>query len=202
MDGLSVESMKKYNIRFSIPFDQAVIPHYDIEGRLIGIRVRNFDNFLKDQVGKYMPAKINGEFYSHPLMYNLYGININKRAIKTYKTAWIMEGEKSCIITDKWYGDNNLSVAACGDKINKIQLMILLSLGVKEVIICFDRMGETKVKEEEYFNKLYSLCKKYNNYCNFSFVFDRKHILPLKAAPVDTGKENFEKLLKERVIVQ
>ena len=56
-------------------------------------------------------------------------------------------------------------------------------------------------KGEEYFNKLYSICNKYKQYYNFSFIYDREGLLGLKDSPVDRGKEVFEELFKKRVIV-
>lgn len=200
-DGLSIESMKKFGIKFSIQNDQAIIPHYNIDGNLIGIRARNFDPYLVASGNKYMPVKIEHNYYTHPLMYNLYGIWECAPAIKKFKVAWIFEGEKSSIICDGWYGNNNIAVASCGNKINKFQINILLSLGVKDIVICYDNMNYNNKTDEEYFNKLYSMCEKYKQYANFSFIFDRNHILPYKAAPVDCGRKIFEKLFNERVFV-
>ena len=125
-----------------------------------------------------------------------------KEQIQKTKTVFIFEGEKSCLICDGWYGDKNISVATCGNKLNKFQINLLLKLGVQNAVLCYDRMDEKIPPNGEYFNKLYSLCKKYSNYMNFSFIYDRKGILEYKAAPVDSGKEIFEKLLEERVIVK
>ena len=70
----------------------------------------------------------------------------------------------------------------------------------KEIIICFDK--EELPNEDKYFNKLYNLCKKYNNYCKFSFLYDRENLLELKDSPSDKGKEIFEKLVDKRVRVK
>lgn len=45
------------------------------------------------------------------------------------------------------------------------------------------------------------MCKKYKNYANFSFIYDKKKLLKLKDSPTDRGEEIFKKLLKERVKV-
>lgn len=200
-EGISIETMNKYNIKFSTSRNQVIIPHYNINGELIGIRGRNLDG-IDILRGKYMPVKIENKFYSHPLSYNLYGLNFTKEQIQKTKTVFIFEGEKSCLICDGWYGDKNISVATCGNKLNKFQINLLLKLGVQNAVLCYDRMDEKIPPNGEYFNKLYSLCKKYSNYMNFSFIYDRKGILEYKAAPVDGGKEIFEKLLEERVIVK
>ncbi len=70
----------------------------------------------------------------------------------------------------------------------------------KEIIICFDK--EEKPGSDEYFNKLYQLGKKYSNYCNFSFIYDRENLLEQQDSPSDKGEEVFERLLEKRVIVR
>ena len=70
----------------------------------------------------------------------------------------------------------------------------------REIVLCFDK--EEKPGEEKYFNKLWNICRKYGNYCNFSFIYDREDLLDLKDSPTDKGEEVFLKLLDKRVKVQ
>jgi hypothetical protein len=69
-----------------------------------------------------------------------------------------------------------------------------------EIVICFDK--EEKPGEDKYFNKLYNICKKYSQYANFSFIYDREGLLDLKDSPTDRGEEVFKKLLEKRVRVK
>ena len=199
-EGISISSMKKFGIKINIPKEQIVIPHKDIDGKLIGIRVRNLNPLSVENGAKYMPAKINNIYYTHPLMYNLYGIYENRENIKKYKMAWILEGEKSVLKCDRWY-PNSCAVASCGDKVNKFQINLLLKLGVRDITICYDRMNDNYSEDVEYYNRLVKMCKKYSKYVNLYFIFDKQHILNYKDAPVDSGKDTFEKLLKERIYV-
>ena len=200
-EGISKEVMKQFNICYSIPQNKIVIPHYDIDGNLIGIRGRTLD---EDELayGKYLPLKINDILYNHPLMYNLYGLNFNKDAIKKNHLAILAEGEKSSLIADGWYGDNNCVVATCGDKFNKFLIKELIGLGVTDIVVAYDRMNHDKLSEKVYFKKLYDMCKKYQCYANFSFIYDRDYILDYKAAPFDSGREVFEKLFDRRIMVK
>lgn len=85
------ESQDKFNIRFSYGQNKIIIPHYDINGRLIGIRSRAIDE--EDlQFGKYRPAQFGSEMYNHQLGFNLYGIWEHKNAIQLTKRAIIYEG--------------------------------------------------------------------------------------------------------------
>lgn len=201
-EGITKEAMNRFNIKFSVRDDQVIIPHYDIDGNLIGIRGRNLDE-EKIAIGKYVPVKIEGRYLSHPLSYNLYGLNIAKKAIKRKKIAILVEGEKSSLLSYSWYGDDSCVVATCGNKLNKFQVNLLIKLGVQEAILCYDRMDEGyKSKTPTYFNKLYSICEKYKNYMRWSFVYDGDCVLPYKAAPLDCGQQVFEKLLEKRIVVK
>ena len=118
-DGISVESMKTYNILYSISENKIIIPHYNLNGELIGIRGRalNEEDLI---LGKYMPVKIENITYAHPLGYNLYGLNFVKENVKKYKTAIIAEGEKSCLQYSTMFGqDRNIVVATCGSSFHK-----------------------------------------------------------------------------------
>ena len=66
--------------------------------------------------------------------------------------------------------------------------------------MCFDK--EELPGEEKYFNKLYDICRKYGQYAQFSFIYDREGVLDLKESPTDRGEEVFKKLLEKRVKVQ
>ena len=52
------------------------------------------------------------------------------------------------------------------------------------------------------YDKLYKICSKYANYCNFYFLFDFNNLLSLKDAPIDKGKEIFEELMKNKIQVR
>jgi hypothetical protein len=92
----------------------------------------------------------------------------------------------------------NCAAAVCGSKLNKYALDILVrTCHPQEIVICFDK--EELPHEDKYFNHLYELCKKYQAYANFSFIYDKENLLRLKDSPTDHGQEVFEKLLKGRV---
>ena len=67
-------------------------------------------------------------------------------------------------------------------------------------MISFDK--ENKKDDDLYFFKLWNIGMKYKNYCDFSFIYDRRGLLGLKDSPMDKGEEIFEKLLKERIKIK
>lgn len=199
-DGISKKAMDKYNIRFSISQNKIIIPHYNVYGELVGIRGRALDAWEIENIGKYMPVQIENKWYAHPLSLNLYGLNFNKENIKKYGICYIGEAEKFCLQMESFLMPN-CSVAVCGSQFNKYQLNLLIrTCQPREIVICFDK--EELEGEDKYFNKLYSLCKKYTNYCTISFIYDRNNLLSLKDSPTDKGEEVFKELLKRRVIVR
>ena len=199
-DGISREAMDKFNIRYSISQNKIIIPHRDIDGRLIGIRGRALNEWEVENVGKYMPIKLEQTWYKHPLSMNLYGIYENKETIKKSKIVYVFESEKS-VLQFESFNMPHCAVAVCGSQFNKYQLNILLKYcAPAEIVICFDR--EEEEGETKYFDKLYALCQKYNQYCNFSFIYDRLGLLEMKDSPSDKGEEIFKKLLEKRVRVR
>jgi hypothetical protein len=192
--------MEKYNIRYSISQNKIIIPHYNAEGGLVGIRGRALNKQDIEAFGKYMPVQIEGKWYSHPLSLNLYGLNWNKDNIKRNGVCYICESEKACMQIESFSGDN-CAVACCGSNINKYQIDLLMRYcAPREIVVCFD--NEEKKDEDKYFQKLWNMCSKYKNYCSMSFIYDRQGISKLKDSPSDNGEKIFSQLLKERVKVK
>lgn len=199
-EGISKRSMDIYNIKFSVSQNKIIIPHYDINNNLIGVRGRALDEWEIENVGKYLPIKLENKWLKHPLSLNLYGLNITKDNIKKTGICYLFESEKSCLQMES-FNIINCSAAVCGSNLNKFQMKILMKYcSPKEIVICFDK--EEKEQETTYFNKLYKICQKYLNYCNFSFIYDREDLLKLKDSPTDKGEEIFKKLLERRVKVK
>lgn len=198
-EGITEKVMKYYNILYSIPQNRIIIPHYDCQGRLIGIRGRAL-NQEDIEIGKYMPVQIENKIYSHPLMYNLYGLNLVKNNIKKYKMAIVAEGEKSPMLGAAMFGiDKNICVACCGSNFSRYQLQLLLSVGAEKILIAFDKEGKTQKEKEKYFLKLYKICKKYKNLCKMGFIYDNYNLLELKDSPFDKGLETTKKLIRTGV---
>lgn len=199
-DGISREAMDKFNILYSISQNKIVIPHYDVNGKLVGIRGRALNSEEIEMVGKYAPIKLENIWYSHKLSMNLYGLHANKQNIKETGVCYLVESEKAVLQAES-FGMKNCCVAVCGSNFNIYQLKLLLKHCLpREIVLCFDSeeiKGETK-----YFEKLLNICKKYNRYCKMSFCYDRKNLLNHKDSPTDKGEEIFKKLLESRYEVK
>ena len=199
-DGISKKTMDRFNISYSISQNKIIIPHYDILGRLVGIRGRALNDWEVENIGKYAPIQVEGIWYKHPLSMNLYGLDRTYMDIRRNGVCYLFESEKSVLQMDG-FSIPNCSAAVCGSNFNKYQLNILMKFcAPSEIVICFDK--EELPGEEKYFNKLWNICQKYKQYCNFSFIYDREGLLNLKDSPTDRGEGVFLQLLKKRVRVK
>ena len=199
-DGISEKAMDVFDISYSISQNKIIIPHYDTKNRLVGIRGRALNEWEIENIGKYAPIRVENVWYKHPLSMNLYGLNVTKKNIWSYRVCFLFESEKSVMQMESFEAPN-CSVAVCGSNFNKYQLNILMrECCPTEIILCFDK--EELPGEDRYFNKLWNICQKYKNYCNFSFIYDREGLLDLKDSPTDKGEEIFLKLLDRRVKVK
>lgn len=92
-DGISKSAMDKFNILYSIPQNKIIIPHYNIDNELVGVRGRALNEWEIENIGKYMPVQIEGRWYSHPLSLNLYGLNKTKENIRRSGICYLFEAE-------------------------------------------------------------------------------------------------------------
>lgn len=202
-EGITREAMNVFNIAYDPCNVGIVIPHYDMDNNLIGIRERTLIK-EKEKRGKYIPAYLDGVQYRHPLSFNLYGLNMNKDNIAKFQTAIVMEGEKSVLLYESYFGrENNICVACCGNSLIAYQVKLLLDLGVKEIVVGFDKDFESS--QEENFSKvvknLKNIHKKYGASVQISFLFDKEDLLGFKNSPIDKGKDIFLELFKRRIFI-
>ena len=201
-EGIDEETMEKYKIFYAPSKNKIIIPHYDIDNNLVGIRGRAMNQYEIEKGNKYMPFEVENILYAHPLHFNLYGLNFTKEAIKKSGVAIIFEAEKSVMMMDTVLREENNSVACCGSNLNKIQIELLLKhCNPKEIVIAFDKEYEKNYTDQsnKYYLKLKKIVDKYSNYCNFSFIFDFDNLLKYKDSPIDRGYNIFLKLFENRI---
>ena len=203
-EGITQAAINQAQIGYYPGGDQITIPHFDKNGRFIGLRGRTLCADEGERYGKYRPMKINRELYNHPLGMNLYNFNNSKDKIAIMKKAFIFEGEKSSLLYQSYFGlENDISVACCGSSVSAYQIQMLLDAGAEEIIIAFDRQFQN-IGDEEFKHlktNLMRLRNKYKNFATISFIFDKNMITNYKASPIDEGPEKFLQLFKERIIL-
>ena len=193
-EGISQEALDQAMIGFYPGGDQITIPHFDINGRFIGLRGRTLCKEEGERYGKYRPLKVGKDLYNHPLGMSLYNLNNSKDNIKLIKKAIVFEGEKSTLLYQSYFGlENDISVACCGSSLSTYQVQELIDVGAEEIIIAFDRQFK-EIGDEEFQHLKKNLLKlrtKYKNYVNISFIFDKNMITGYKDSPIDCGPDVF-----------
>lgn len=203
-DGISINSMKKFDIKFSIMDNQIIIPHFDIDGNLIGVRARNLNENLIEDGKKYMPVYYKNKVLKHPTGAALYGLNLTKKYVEKYKTIILFESEKSVLQLDTMFPDMSIGASISGSSLTTHQLEILKGLDIDEVVIALDKEFEEIGSDEERFykdkiNRVF--LDKLMPYFRCSVIWDFDNLLKFKDSPTDKGKETFEKLFERRIIV-
>lgn len=215
-EGIAEEISDYFKIKFYINQDKAIIPHYDINGNLVGIRSRSFKKNDIINKRKYMPITIQGLTYRYPMNFNLYGIYQNKENIRKFKKVIIFESEKSVMLYGSYFGqENNIALASCGMTISLYQRDLLLSLGIEEITIAYDKQYRLELIDDEnidkntkhwkeyegYIKTLIKISEMFMDYCNVAIITCWDETLEYKDAPIDKGKEVFEEFYKERYYI-
>ena len=124
-----------------------------------------------------------------------------------------MESEKSCLQADSFYDGEGYVLAVYGSNFSRVQMQMILDLGVTEVTLGFDKeycedyYGEEYNNSKEqrlmfaYFEKLKKICKMLNSYVTVNIIIDYDNLLEMKQSPTDRGKEVFETLYRNRVTI-
>lgn len=203
-EGIAQGSLDRAQIGFYPGGDQITIPHFDKDGRFIGLRGRTLCAEEGERYGKYRPLKINSTTYNHPLGLNLYNLNNSKDNIALMQKAIVFEGEKSTLLYQSYFGaENDISVASCGSNLSAYQVQLLLEAGAREIVIAFDKQFEALNTDlsKQWSQKLTKLHNKYKNEVLISFLWDKQNTLNFKSSPIDEGAEKFLQLFKERIIL-
>ena len=202
-DNISREALGRFGIGYWGEHDAITIPHYDINDRLIGLRLRYLDKKDIETIGKYVPAVIQGKTLSHALGNNLYGLNVVQENVRKMRKVMLVEGEKSCLQAYSYFGEDSFVVACCGSNITKTQIKILQKLEVGEIIIAFDKEYHDphSFEAEAYYQKLLKKIEPYVLQFKISLVLDTENKLEYKDSPTDKGKEVLLELLENKITI-
>jgi len=196
-EGICGDSLKKFLVAYYPTKDCIILPCRDIKGDLVGIRGRYFygDN------GKYRPVKLlNGTIYNFPTSVYMYGEYENSKSISQKKKAILVEGEKSVLKSDSWYGNNSIALALYGSNVSSVKIKTLLSMGVDEVTIGidYDYQDPQDAESQEYRKKVMKTASMLKPYFRVNVMFNDR-FQGYKYSPFDFTKEQFEYLYKNRV---
>lgn len=195
-EGVSEDVMDLFGIKFDLNSNGIIIPSRDDLGNLIGIRIRNLDEYSIDNYGKYTPFRdsVNDIMYKFPTSKVLYGLYENKEMIQKCKTSIIFEGEKSVLLSKTYFGENDISVGSYGCSLKDYQTHLLKSLGVEDIIFMYDREEDEKILK-----KIEKNYKKCSLLFNVYYVKDYEDLINIKDSPVDKGECVYRELLNKRI---
>ena len=189
-EGISIETMQKFGIRWYELDKYIIIPCRDIDGNIIGVRRRALND-----TPKYMPLIKNEFDYSFSTGAVLYGAYENKEIISSTNKVIIFEGEKSVMKADTMFKGKCPAVATYGSHITINQISLLQQLNVHKAVLAYDYDDNDEEKKKK------KIKERLNNYgieCDY-LLPDYEWYLDVHDAPIDKGKEVFMKLYKNRM---
>ena len=200
-EGISESTMEKYQIRYYERCNQTVIPCFDEEARLIGVRVRNWDENRVAEA-KYMPLiTLDGTCYKFNTNQVFYGINYNRPMIEQTGEVWLGESEKFVLKLDGWYGEKSCALGMYGHQLGLQRRNQLLKMGVKHVIYVPDNdwIGKDDKAFDGWCKSVKSLCDMFKGFCDVDIVWDDSgELLGPKDNATDKDKATWEKLFNNR----
>lgn len=200
-EGIGEETMAKYQIRYYERCHQTVIPCFDAEARLIGVRVRNWDKDRVEQA-KYMPLiTLDGQCYKFNTNQVFYGINYNKPMIEQTGEVWLGESEKFVLKCDVFCGAKSCALGMFGHQLGLQRRNQLIKMGVKKVVVVpdCDFIGQDDAFFEDWCKSVRRLCDMFKGYCQVDIVWDDTgELLGSKENATDRDKETWDKLWERR----
>jgi len=190
-EGISIETMQRFGIRWHEYRKWIIIPCRDIDGRLVGVRRRAL---VASDGCKYMPLQLAGYDYCFSVGMFLYGAYENQDIIRRLNRCIIFEGEKSVMKAVTMYGEYPC-VATCGSHVSAYQMGILRSMNVKEVILAYD--FDDTGREKEKFDGIKSRLEQNGFSCEYLYNGYTEYLDPHES-PIDKGQGVFETLMKAR----
>lgn len=203
-EGISEATMAKYQIRYYERCNQTVIPCFDDEARLIGVRVRNWDKDRVEQA-KYMPLiTLDGQCYKFNTNQVFYGINYNKPEIERTGKVIIVESEKAVMKLDTYMGRHNIALGMYGSNLGIQRRNQLIKMGVNTVsyVVDNDFIGQDDEFFEKWREKIQHFIKLWDGFCRIEIVWDNLGLLGPKENATDRTKEVWEQLWENREIIE
>jgi len=183
-EGISAETMKKYEIRIDPYSNRIVYPVRDANFQMIGVKGRTrFKDYKELGIMKYM------NYNKLKILDYFTGMMQAADDVKKSGEIIIVEGLKSVMKLDQW-GFHNV-VSAETSTLNEYQIELLIKMQVKNVVIAFDK--DVKLK------KIQDCVKLLKKFTNVYVVYDKWHLLKDKDSPPDEGESVWKTLYNRRI---
>lgn len=193
-DGISYHVQREFEIGFDLASNRYTIPIYDELNICVGVKGRYYDKEVPEDEDKYI--------YLEPCAKTrvLYGLNKTYAHIKEKDEVIVVESEKG--VLKAWEDGIYNVVAISGHDLSRTQVDKLTSLGVKEIILCYDedvfRKEDGKISKKEYMNEI----NKFIEQQRVSVMVDiMGNILRKKESPID-NIEKFKTMYDNRILLR
>lgn len=184
-EGISDNSLKKFRVMYDSFSNRLVYPIRNLQGKIVNVGGRTLDDDWKEKkLRKY--SYFQGWGGGMDVVYGLYE---NLEFIKSLDRIIIFEGCKSVLMADT-FGIHNTG-ALLTSHLSPYQMKILASLGCR-VTFALDK--EIDIRQDKNIQKL-------KQYVNVDYLWDKYNLLGEKDAPVDKGREVFERLYECRKLL-
>lgn len=198
-EGIDYDVLCDFGVKFDMVRNRIVFPVIDHLGRLVGIKVRNFNQKDIEEHRKYMPLWHNKELYNYPKMMVAYGYYQNQKVIKKAKEVIVYEAEKS-VLKHGSYFTQNKSIAIGGSSFSDYHAQILKDAGVEKIVLAMDNDWD---EDGNHFYGLEKMLKEGFKILDMGFdveiIYDWDgDQLGNKDAPIDRGRQVYSKLYRER----
>lgn len=203
-EGISADTMVKYQIGYYERQQASTIPCFNRDGELIGIRCRHW---RPDEIeaGKYRPLSLlDGTTFKFPTNQVFYGINWNWAEIERTGHVILVEGEKSTLKADTWWGEKSNVLALYGSNLGLQRRNQLIKLGVDHVTIALDSDFH-EIGDEEYDKfekKVLALAKLFKGYAKVDVVYNNIGLNAYKASPFDFDEATYNFMWENREVVE
>lgn len=180
-EGISRESMERFQVRYDPFSDRIVFPIRDTSGNIISVCGRTLDpDYKAKKLRKYT------YFQSLGCLNTIYGLSDNLDAIREQGEIILFEGAKSVMLADGWGICNTGAVLT--SHLSSHQFQILLKLGAR---VSFALDAEVDIREDGNIMKL-------RQYTEVYWVKNLDNVLGPKDSPTDKGEEVFRALYAGR----
>lgn len=198
-DGISEEAMDTFDIRYYNTENALVIPHRNLDGKIVGMMQRNLDPYQVSSGYKYLPTTVQSKLYNFSKHQNLYGLYENFSNIKRMGKVAIFESEKSVMQIETMYGrESNFSVALGGKNMSQFHIDMLLDKAeISEVVLCLDKEfnHHEDVEAERFAKLILNMGRRLSPYTRVYTIWDTEDLLKRDMSPSDAGSEVLKQLM-------
>ena len=182
IDGISSEILREYGVGYDVISRRIIIPIYNIDGELCGIKGRITDD------SKYLKFLF---LYPCDQSKTLFNYHRSKNDCILDGEVCILESEKGCMQAKTFGVYNTMGLGSSG--ISYRQLNILLELNV-DIVLCYDEGVDYEKIAQTYINF-------FKGKRNVYIIYNYDNLLKSKESPTDNGREIWDKLYDEKIKV-